>query len=38
MNDVTQVHEEKETLTVDINIPGHAHGLLQHYSQNHANI
>lgn len=24
MTDVTQVHEEKETLTVDINIPGHA--------------
>lgn len=23
MNDVTQVHEEKETLSVDVNIPGH---------------
>jgi len=24
MSDVTQVHEEKETLSVDVNIPGHA--------------
>jgi hypothetical protein len=23
MTDVTQIHEEKETLTVDVNIPGH---------------